>query len=216
VAILWNLKQFASHTKIKMKTALLVPIIISILLYSCSSIKTNDKDKQVYKEESILIPHNKSEILFKPLKPESQNFEINAASDTLISGKNGTLVFIPKNSFINSTDETITGKVEIELLEVLSAKDFIKANLQTVSNGQVLQSQGMFFINAKSNGQPIYLASNKKLQIELPKIDRFQEPSDIKIFAGIYDTSGHINWSETGKIDNKLIPLPLDLFDYKY
>jgi len=198
----------------KLKTIYGLTIILAIL-YSCSNLKTDNNNDKVVIEERIAIPNTKSQKLFNQLRPESQKFQINADSDNIITGKNGTQVFVPKNSFINVDGLLITGKVDIELIEVLSVADFIKTNLQTVSNGRPLQSEGMLYIDAKSGGQQITLATDKKLQIELPNINKMGTASNIKIFSGSYDTLGNINWTENEKTENRLIPLPLDLFDYK-
>jgi hypothetical protein len=189
--------------------------IILAILSSCSNPKKNGTNDKVVIEERITIPHTKSEKLFNQLRPESQKFQINASSDNIIISKNGTQVFVPKNSFINADGELVTGKVDIELIEVLSVADFIRTNLQTVSNGQPLQSEGMFYIDAKSGEQQITLSTDKKLQIELPKLIKTWSASEIRIFSGKYDTVGNINWIESGKIENSLITLPLDLFDYQ-
>lgn len=173
----------------------------------------SDKDK-IVSEERNAIPNTKVEKLINQLRPQSQLFQINSDSDNLISCKNGTMVFVPKWSFVDVKGETIHGKVDIEFIEVLSASDIIKTNLQTVSNGRPLQSEGMIYIDAKLDGKQINLAANKKLQIELPKIDQSQKASDIRIFTGAYDELGNINWNEADRMSNKLIPLPLDVFSY--
>lgn len=196
----------------------LLSLLIIGTLFSCTnnSPKNEEETKnRIEIEQRVSIPNSKADILINQLRPKSQYFEIDANFDFLIEGESGTQIFIPSNSFINENSETITGKVEIELIEVLSVADFIKTNLQTLSNGDLLQSEGMLFIDAKSNGQTVTLSSDKKLQIELPKINNYDVASDIRIFSGTYDSTGNINWSEKSRIDNKLIPLPLDLFDYK-
>lgn len=196
---------------------IILSILITGTLFSCSNNSSvNEESKnQIEIEERVSIPKTKADILINQLRPKSQIFEIDANSDFSIAGENGTQIYIPRNSFINENGETITGKVEIELIEILSVSDFIKTNLQTISNGNLLQSEGMLFIDAKSNGQTVALSPDKKLQIELPKINNYDVASDIRIFSGNYDSIGNINWSEKSKIDNKLIPLPLELFDYK-
>jgi len=196
----------------------LLSLLITGTLFSCSnnSPKNGEETKnRIEIEQRVSIPNTKADILINQLRPKSQHFEIDANSDFSISGENGTQIYIPSNSFINQEGEIITGKVDIELIEVLSVADFIKSNLQTLSNGNLLQSEGMFFIDAKSNGQAVALAPDKKLQIELPKINSYDVASDIRIFSGIYDSIGNINWNENQKLENKLIPLPLELFDYK-
>lgn len=198
----------------ELKTIYGLTIILAILS-SCSNPKTDGTNAKVVIEERIAIPHTKYEKLFNELRPESQKFQIDADSDNIITGKNGTQVFVPKNSFINADGELVTGKVDIEIIEILSVADFIKTNLQTVSNGRPLQSEGMLYIDAKSNGQQITLAADKKLQIELRNMNKMGTASDIKIFSGSYNSLGNMNWTESGKLENRLIPLPLELFDYK-
>lgn len=197
----------------RLKTTYGLTIFLAILS-ACSNPKTEDTKDKVVIEERIAIPHTKSEKLFNKIRSESQKFQIDASSDNIITGKNGTQVFVPKNSFINADGELVTGKVDIEVIEVLSVADIIKTNLQTVSNGRPLQSEGMLYIDAKSNGQQITLANDKKLQIELPNMNKMGAASDIRIFSGSYDSSGNINWKESGKPEKRLMPLPLDLFEY--
>jgi hypothetical protein len=197
---------------------ILLSLLITGTLFSCSNnspINEEETKNRIEIEQRVSIPNTKADILIDQLRPRSQHFEIDANSDFSIEGENGTQIYIPSNSFINENGETITGKVEIELIEVLSVADFIKTNLQTLSNGNLLQSEGMLFIDAKSNGQTVTLSSDKKLQIELPKINNYDVASNIRIFSGAYDSIGNINWSENPKLENKLIPLPLELFDYK-
>ncbi len=150
----------------KLKTTYGLTIILTILS-SCSNPSADNKTDKVVFEERIAIPNTKSKKLINELRPESQKFQINTDLDTIITGKNGTQVFIPKNSFVNVDGELVKGKVDIETIEVLSVADFIKTNIQTISNRLPLQSEGMVFIDAKYNGLQLEIASGKKIQIEL-------------------------------------------------
>jgi hypothetical protein len=190
-------------------------IIILGFLVSCANPDSVNKTDKVIIENRMAIPGMKFQKLINELRPESQYFQINAVSDTILVGKNGTQVFIPENSFINEKGDVVTGMVGIELIEILTVADIVRTNLQTISSGRTLQSEGMLYIDAKANGQAVTMAKDKKLQIELPNMNQTGMPSDIKIFSGSYDTTGRINWTESGKPENRLIPLPLDLFDYK-
>ena len=165
-------------------------------------------------KDRIAYPKTNPEILFKEIRPEEQKFEVNNSFDTVLRGNDGTIIFVPKNSFISAKGEAIFGKVDISLIEVLTVADFIKSNLQTISNGQVLQSDGMFYINAQYNEQPASLAEGKELKIELPIIHNERENSDLRIFSGEYNKDGNINWNEKGALEKKMIPFPLELFRY--
>jgi hypothetical protein len=192
--------------------------IISILLAACSNDRqqTGETNEPIEILENSIFPDIESAELFDKLRPTPQKFQVSGNIDNLIAGESGTRVFIPKNCFVDENMKAVKGNIEIELVEVLSTSDFIKSNLHTVSNGQPLVSEGMLYINAKADGQPIAIAKGKKLQIELPNKTYSPIPTDTRIFSGSYNESGNINWTETGMPENKMIYLPLDLFDYSF
>src|SRR6185295_18993404 len=95
------------HIKGKMKAFLFATAIITMLFASCTNGIT-DKEKMPGAEERLLLPQNRSAVLFNQLKPGSQVSQVDANSDTLIMGKSGTLVFIPANSFVTATGVAVT------------------------------------------------------------------------------------------------------------
>lgn len=201
-----------------MKLSLIyVSVIVMVSLFSCSTKpqqSKNIKEKISIKSRSPL-PLNKKNIVFEQLRPKSQHFTIKVNSNNSITGANGTAIFIPKNSFIDANGNSVAGDVDIEIIEVLSLADMVKANLQTVSNNKLLESNGMIYIDAKSNGQPLGLAADKKIHIELPKMSANPTAgSNMQIFSGSFDRLGNTNWQLNDSIKKKLIPFPLDVFDY--
>jgi hypothetical protein len=189
-----------------------LPVILVMLTYAYS----NTAGKQgIVIEKRPVIPEIPVAALIQQIRPQSQRFKLKADADQLISGKGGTRIFIPWNSFVNAEGEIVTGEVDIELIEVLSVADLIQTNLQTVSNGRPLQSEGMFYIDVQSNGMPLAMAPGKQLQVELPRMNNVGGASDTRIFSGAYDSSGQMNWSESGSMDARLIPLPLEVFNYR-
>jgi hypothetical protein len=198
----------------KLKSIFLILILIGIIS-SCVHDR-NASNNQIEIEERVLLPDNDLKGLFEKIRPNSQIFKIQSDSANLIECKSGTKIYLPENCFIDSTGNTVTDIVEIEIVEVLSKADFIKTNLQTISDGNPIVSEGMIFIDAKSKGMPVAIKSGKELQIEVPKKSYNLTPEITKIFSGSYDTLGNINWELIGLPENKMIYLPLELFDYKY
>lgn len=194
----------------------IAPILFSMLLVMLALVAcTNSQHKNLPIEDRLPYSKAVSGPLFDVIRPNVQTFEIIAYKDNLIVGQKGTLVFVPKNSFIHADGETVKGKISIEMIEVLSIEDMIKANLQTISNGQVLQSEGMLYLDAKSDGKQLALANDKVLRIDLPAMGRDNTAESVQVFSGKYDAAGHINWTVSGTLENKLVPLPLDLFNYE-
>ncbi len=165
-------------------------------------------------EERRALPNTKAGAFFGELKPLTQLFAISPEADHLITGQQGTKVFVPKNSFVQADGTPVTGKVDLALVEVLTVADFVRTNLQTLSHGQPLQSEGMFFLDARSNGQPVNMAQGKELQVEMTNMNWLGASSDARIFTGSHDEAGNINWSEAGTMSRKMVPMPLEVFDY--
>ncbi|MCH2231894.1 MAG: hypothetical protein MK105_16280 [Crocinitomicaceae bacterium] len=159
------------------------------------------------------VKHVESEIndLLSTVRKESQKFSIYGKRDNLVAGENGTILSIPKGTFVNDRNEVVEGKIEIELIEASTVSDFLMNGLQTVSNEDILQSGGMLYVDAKFNNEPVRIASNKEISVEI-KSD-WIDPK-MKLFKG--DLSGNsINWTAPKKLESDyLISVPLELLEF--
>jgi len=129
---------------------------------------------------------------------ESEKYLIESGSDTIIKGNSGTILRIYKNTFVDKNGQAVSGPVEIELKEALTPYDLIMGNLTTVSNGQWLQSGGMVYINATSNGQQLEIGKDKFIGAII-LTDKVQ--SDMQVYEGIEDSTG-FNWINPDNILN--------------
>ncbi|MES2727556.1 MAG: hypothetical protein V4643_10675 [Bacteroidota bacterium] len=121
-----------------------------------------------------------------------QTFEINTSSDTIIKGKGGTLITIPKNSFADKNGNPVNGNIMFELKEVLTPLDMVLGNFTTTSDGNILQTGGMIYTNAKTNNENIFLANNKTLTVHVPTKNR---RDSMLIFSGETNPKTQIiNW----------------------
>lgn len=193
--------------------------IIAILLlglFSCNSKQEkkadnqNSNQKAISIEDRVLYPTTTLSPLFDSLRPTTQTFTIKGDRDTLLVGQNGTTLTILKNTFVNSQGQPAT-TVKIDLVEVNSIADIIKANLQTTSGEKILQTGGMFFIDAKENNKSLAVAEGKSIYVEVKS--NFKDPQ-MKIFDGKFDDKGKIDWTTAGDLENNLIPIPLRLVNF--
>lgn len=141
----------------------------------------------------------------------SQFFEINTSKDTVIVGDKGTKIVIPKNTFINTQGELISGYIKLELSEALKINDMILSNLTTTSNGELLETDGMIFINAMSNGEILRINKKKSLYIEIPTQKKIK---NMQVYKGVIGDSGDINWVSPKKLEQYLIPIDIDLLNF--
>lgn len=103
----------------------------------------------------------------------------------------GTIVVVPAQSFVFEDGAVPTGPVELTVKEAFTFFDFLSQNLSTTSDGQLLQTGGMVYIGAQSEGRPLSLADGAALTVAIPagNVDPGME-----LFYGQQDGDGDINW----------------------
>lgn len=148
---------------------------------------------------------------FKETIIPSQNFTIEGKIDTVIQGIDGTLIVIPKGAFINSDGKTVAGEIEIELAEALSLDEMIFSNLTTQSNGQPLETDGMIYIDAISNGKHLGINPKNPIYIEIPTKEKIP---GMMAYKGIRDSEGNMNWINPQPIGNYLVTVDMELLDF--
>lgn len=195
-----------------MTTLQYITTILIIVLYACNSpqVKKLPDQKVIRIEDRVLYPKTTLSPLFDSLRPETQTFTIKGDRDTLLVGQNGTTVIILKNTFVNSQGKQAMA-INIDLVEVNSIVDIIKSNLQTTSGDKILQTGGMFFIDAKENNKSLAVAEGKSIYVEVKS--SYKDPQ-MKIFDGKFDDKEKINWTTTGNLENNLIPIPLSQVNF--
>jgi OmpA family len=124
--------------------------------------------------------------LFNQLGNSTQNFNITAGRDTLLMGKKGTLLLIPADAFGDLNGQ----KVTLKMKESLTMSDFLKDNLTSMSDGKILESGGMLYLEAEANGQQIALKN--EISIKIPN----EKPlNGMQYFTGQRDVqTQQINW----------------------
>ncbi len=194
----------------KFQNTLGILLLFGLLACNSSQNKKQPEQKTISIEDRVLYPKTSLSPLFDSLQPATQTFTIKGNRDTLLVGQNGTTLTILKNTFVNSHGQEAT-TVSIDLVEVNSIPEIIKANLQTTSGDKILQTGGMFFIDAKENNKSLALAEGKSIYVEVKA--NVKDPQ-MKIFDGNFDNKGRIDWTQTGKLENNLIPIPLNLVNF--
>lgn len=145
------------------------------------------------------------------VKPTIQTFEIDANITETIEGQNGTLVIIPENSFLDENGNQVNGKVIFELIEVYELSNMVLYNLTTTSNGNVLETGGMFYTNATQDGKQLTIDSNKPMMIQVPCVE---EKPNMMAFESEIDTAGNINWKNPKPVEKFLTKVDMNLLDF--
>src|ERR1700761_2508531 len=82
---------------------------------------------------------------------KSSFISLNSDSAYVLKSPKGAVLRIAKNSFDVPANTTI----KLELKEAYSMQDILLAGLSTTSNGKLLKSGGMIYINATTNDKAV-------------------------------------------------------------
>lgn len=133
-------------------------VFLTILL-SCSGGKSKRKR----------VPINSLEDVMTNLAPIPKSFEINPSEESILKGDKGTAIYIPADAFQFEDGTLPTEKINIELKECYTLTDMISENLQTTSMGFMLETAGMIYINATSDGKQLSIKKDKAVVVGFPK-----------------------------------------------
>ncbi|NOQ71787.1 MAG: hypothetical protein GQ574_07295 [Crocinitomix sp.] len=174
-----------------MKGRLLIILAVLTLIACENTVQDNTQNKNIISTEEA------GNQVFTAEEIGAQVFSISSNIDTTLTGKDGTVLTIFKNSFIDTNGRPISGEVTIELKECLDKLDMVLSNLTTTSNGQFLESGGMIYINATSDNQQLEIAPNKTIGVEVPTDNVL---NDMQIYEGnLADNS--VNWINPSPIN---------------
>jgi hypothetical protein len=155
---------------------------------------------------------NKQPSIQEKLAAPSQDYFIDANTDTLILGKEGTVIYIEKGSFKNGFGSLVTDTIQITLQEVYKTSDILKSNVTMRSGDKMLETGGMIELRAYLKGEQLSLYYNKSIVVHFPKKNR---TDSMRLFYGNTKSdddvlSSSIEWdleeSSVPKIISKIQP----------
>ncbi len=141
----------------------------------------------------------------------TQGFNLNTEQDTVIETENGSVFVIPADAFETENGEAVTGNVSFEIKEAFENIDIMKAGLTTTSDGKLLETGGMFFLDASQNGQKLRLKKGKEILSQLPNL---HPEKDMKLFDGEMQEDGTINWVNPKEFEKDLITVDITSLDF--
>lgn len=124
-------------------------------------------------------------------KPALQTFTVQAGVASEIHGAKGCTINFNANSFSTLAGVPIgSGNVEIQLREVTTKKDMVLSQTPTISDNELIVSQGVYYLKALQNGF--------ELRIEDFQISKAisVDTNNLNLFVGAID-GDDFNWFST-------------------
>jgi len=139
--------------------------------------------------------------------PTIERFNINPSADTIIETHDGVVFAIPAHAFA-----TEANSIELEIKTALNAYDILHNGLSTRSNGRMLNTAGMFYINAVEGGKTLSLTKDIAVSVPTANVN-----PDMQIFDGVENeglNSTTVNWVNPRPVDNNLRTYDVNTLDF--
>jgi hypothetical protein len=106
--------------------------------------------------------------LYSQIAQQAQEFYINPSRDTILRCEQGTIIFIKANT-LKSNGKGSKNTIAFKVKEYQLKSDMILDNLSTMSDGQMIESAGMVYIEAYDvKGKKINRIRNNGIVILIP------------------------------------------------
>lgn len=131
--------------------------------------------------------------------------------DTTLLTPNGVLLDVPKGSFADARGAVITKPVRITLLEAFDAPTIMKAGLSTMSGDTLLETGGMFYITAQSEGREVVIAPGRALNMLIPTDGA--DPG-MMLYEGVMSADSVVDWRNPKPLPRTLVPVDITTLDF--
>ena len=117
----------------------------------------------------------------------------NNASGIMITTFRNTIIQVPANAFTLNGADISNEEIEFYFLELYNKGDFIKYNVPTISNGQLIESDGVFYFNAFWNDNEVRLRDGESIKV---LVENFNPTPGMELFYGSVDNNDEFNWEQ--------------------
>lgn len=163
-------------------------IVLSFTLLACQK---EDPEVIIIDNNTPTTPTSMIGDFFKDnLEEATQTFSVTPNSYS-ITGNKGTMITFSSNTFTYANGNPVSGDFTIELIEAQHKRDMLHLNRQTITtDGQLLESGGIIYLNATQNGQQLSINENNPAQGSIPT-NTFL---NMDYFTGDEDANGDFGW----------------------
>lgn len=187
-----------------MKMNKLIPVSLTLLagifVLSISSCK---KEEVVPAPNPSVVPETFASLddYLQTRVPISEDFEILAQTGATLATPKGSIITIPVNAFTTASGQPVTGTVTIRMKEIFSNADMMFSRIFPISNSNVLNSGGEFFIEATQNGNTLIVADGVFIEVDIPA----QAPDNqmMLFLAGPVEALDTANWQVADSINTQ-------------
>jgi mono/diheme cytochrome c family protein len=188
--------------KLLLKSALTLIIagVVAVAVYIAIN-WSEITNKPEFLDKPVLEKMEKA-LVFENIDPEY--FQFTGESDVFLT-ESGVLLSITDKSFLLD-GKPYAGEAIVQLQEAQKASDIVKAGLSTKSGDRLLETQGMFSLNAFTQAGKKLELTKEGVYMQVP-VDELKK--DMKLFTGVPGKEGAIDWQKPEELER--LPKPKDM-----
>lgn len=132
-------------------------------------------------------------------------------ADTVVFSPTGVLLSVPEAAFLLNGKPYKGAKV-VQWQEAVNASDIVKAGLSTTSGNHLLETQGMFGMQAFTpDGKQLDVNPKVGVYVQVP-VDELK--SGMQLFEGKRTQNGQIDWQNPQPLEK--LPVPVDMTELDF
>lgn len=141
-----------------------------LIVVACTTSEVVQKENKSKKEAKELA----SVIQPLDIDPGAETYTINVAAGDTIFAPSGSTILFPSNAFVDANGNPVTGEVDIAWQEFHTLGDILASGIpmkyDSAGVQNDLESGGMFTIKGTHNGEPVEIAPDKSVEVNLASL----------------------------------------------
>jgi len=179
------------------------PYILLFAILLCASCAKEYKSFVPY-EDQAFIEATSTDNFFESSQKQGETLFFTTDTEEILSKetKQGTVITISPNSFLNGLNEPIAGIINIEVIELDAQGEMMMYDKPTVLylSEEMLDSEKQIYIRASQNGQELKLKEGKQIHIQTPSV---LQDKPLKIYTG-HQEGAAFYWENSDMLVNKV------------
>lgn len=191
-------------------TAIIAVIAIAVAAFSLWITTKTTTEEQQQSEAALQELVNKLDQQLPMENVPAEYFHL-ATADTVVLSERGVLLSVPESAFFLN-GKPYSGPKTIQWQEAIDAATIIKGGLNTQSGDRLLETQGMFGMQAFTpEGKPLEVNPKVGVYIQVP-VDELK--AGMQLFEGKKTTNGMIDWQNPQPLEK--LPMQADMSDLDF
>jgi hypothetical protein len=140
-----------------------------------------------------------------------QLFSVNGEEGQVIQTEQGMVVVVPESAFLDENGKPVTGNIQLEIKEALDPASIMSAGLSTKSGEELLETGGMFYINARQNGKNLTINPANPVVVQVPTDEVL---ANMNLYKGVRQKDGSLDWQNPKPIEQFLTPVDITQLNF--